>query len=306
MTAQSAYLFKITSRRDPRVWCIVEVLTMQTLHDLHAAIQLAALIEGDVPYTFFMSGQANDEASAYSINRQSRGHGVSRTILLALSLRLNQEFLYVAGDETFVVRLLDLKSDAPAGRYPRVVMRHRSAALHSADDVAAEVEPPHPAPPDRPATALEHRTNAESSDDDGGDDDDDDGGEDGGEEEGEKEEEQDKEEDGEEDREGTEHAIETEDDKEAETEEPEGEHEEEDQENEKDDKESDANENEGEEQAEDEDDDVDAEDEVEQDAANAEANAEVKEESEKESESEGDREESEEPEDSEANSTFAP
>lgn len=119
------FTFKVVYRPEPSVWFVIEMRADQTLHDLHHAILDAADFDEDHLYSFYMSGQAWDEAAEYS-----RGHDVrhsSNEKIGSLPLRMKQRFLYLYdyGDQhEFDVQIIATNAETPRGRYPRLVERH--------------------------------------------------------------------------------------------------------------------------------------------------------------------------------------
>jgi len=104
---------------------VIEMRADQTLHDLHHAILDAADFDEDHLYSFYMSGQAWDEATEYSRGPDAR-HSSNERISNS-PLRMKQRFLYLYdyGDQhEFDVQIIATSAETPRGRYPKVVERH--------------------------------------------------------------------------------------------------------------------------------------------------------------------------------------
>jgi len=60
MTLQQTVVLRVTPWRALAVWRDIELLTNQTLHTLHLAIQDAFELDDDHLYAFYMNGHAFD------------------------------------------------------------------------------------------------------------------------------------------------------------------------------------------------------------------------------------------------------
>ena len=67
MGSQTSYIFKITNQNDPGDSRLIELLDVQTLRDLHSAIQMAFGAESDSPFSFFLSGGSEPEFRTLTI-----------------------------------------------------------------------------------------------------------------------------------------------------------------------------------------------------------------------------------------------
>jgi hypothetical protein len=117
--------FKVVYRPEPNAWFVIEMHADQTLHDLHHAILAAADFDEDHLYSFYMSGQAWDEATEYSRGPDARHSSNER--ISRLPLRMKQRFLYLYdyGDQhEFDVQLIATSAETPRGRYPKMVEQH--------------------------------------------------------------------------------------------------------------------------------------------------------------------------------------
>ena len=85
--------FKVVYRPEPNAWFVVEMRADQTLHDLHHAILDAADFYEDHLYSFYMSGQAWDNATEYWRGPDARHSSNER--ISRLPLRMKQRFLYL-------------------------------------------------------------------------------------------------------------------------------------------------------------------------------------------------------------------
>jgi hypothetical protein len=120
------YTFKVTYQEKPSVWQLIEIAADQTLDDLHYAILGAVNFDSDHLYSFFMSGQAWDDATEYA-SPFGEGPSAAQVKIGDLSLRMKQRFLYLFdyGDEhRFDVQLVGINAEAPKGRYPKIVEKH--------------------------------------------------------------------------------------------------------------------------------------------------------------------------------------
>lgn len=127
----TVYRFKVSLRGQKNVWRTIDVLSNQTLEDLHYAIQDAFGWDDDHLYAFFLSGKAWDRSTEY-IRPEGCGPGARSALvrLDRLGLRPRQRFLYIFdfGDELRHDIQVD-KADLPpdGGVYPRIVEVHGQA-----------------------------------------------------------------------------------------------------------------------------------------------------------------------------------
>ena len=124
VAAPQTFTLKVTYRRAPDAWFIIELHTHQTLHHLHTAILDAADFDAGHLYSFYLSGRAWDKDTQYA-SQQAR-HS-SRTRLADLRLRLKQRWLYLFDDgnlHEFDVQLIAISPAQPRGNYPRLIERH--------------------------------------------------------------------------------------------------------------------------------------------------------------------------------------
>jgi hypothetical protein len=119
------FTFKVVYRPEPSAQFVIEMRADQTLHDLHHAILNAADFDEDHLYSFYMSGQAWDEATEYSRGPDARHSSNER--ISRLPLRMKQRFLYLYdyGDQhEFDVQIFAANAETPRGHYPKVIKRH--------------------------------------------------------------------------------------------------------------------------------------------------------------------------------------
>ena len=57
LAGASSARFKVTYRRAPQAWFVIDLPTQRSLNDLHRAIQDAAEFDNDHMYAFFLSGE---------------------------------------------------------------------------------------------------------------------------------------------------------------------------------------------------------------------------------------------------------
>jgi hypothetical protein len=124
------YVLRVNHRALPKVWRDIEIAAVQTLEDLHLAIQQAYDWNDDHLYSFFMSGQAYDQASEIgSLWSETERHTHQITIA-DLDLKVRSRFLYYFdyGDShEFDVEVRRINPAAPKGSYPRLVAQHGQA-----------------------------------------------------------------------------------------------------------------------------------------------------------------------------------
>ena len=128
------FTIKVVYRPQPDAWFVIETRADQTLHDLHHAILDAADFDEDHLYSFYMSGQAWDDAAEYSRGPDARHSSNER--ISNLPLRMKQRFLYLYdyGDQhEFDVQLTAASAEMPRGRYPTIVERHGKMPLQYPD-----------------------------------------------------------------------------------------------------------------------------------------------------------------------------
>jgi len=128
------FTIKVVYRPQPDAWFVIETRADQTLHDLHHAILDAADFDEDHLYSFYMSGQAWDDAAEYSRGPDARHSSNER--ISNLPLRMKQRFLYLYdyGDQhEFDVQLTAASAEMPRSRYPTIVERHGKMPLQYPD-----------------------------------------------------------------------------------------------------------------------------------------------------------------------------
>lgn len=113
------------------IWRTIDVLSNQTLEDLHYAIQQAFDWDDDHLYAFFMSGKAWDRSTEYlRPEGMQPGDRSSRVRLDRLGLRARKRFLYIFdfGDEwRHDIRVEKAGLPPEGGDYPRIVEEHGEA-----------------------------------------------------------------------------------------------------------------------------------------------------------------------------------
>src|SRR5512135_2298438 len=172
------YTLKITYQRST-IWRVIEFLGVQTLHDVHTAIQqMFEIGSNSNDFAFNLSHQLSNTATEYSVRMRSANRGVSTTHLLNLALELHQHFYYVFHFNTdlqFTLTVLKIDLAAPDGHYPKLIDSHGNLNLHAIEHGQEAWE--HELM--REDGAGEFRTESgEPEEEAGGEDDDDDGDED--------------------------------------------------------------------------------------------------------------------------------
>ena len=129
-----SYTLKVTYHQST-IWREIELLGVQTLHDLHNAIQQTFTIGvNSNNFAFFMSGQQSNESTEYSVRMRSVNRGVSTTHLLNLALELHQHFFYSFHYKTdfhFTLEVVKIDPAAPDSHYPRLHNAHGHLNLHA-------------------------------------------------------------------------------------------------------------------------------------------------------------------------------
>ena len=119
------YAFKVEFRWAKRIYRTIELRSEQTLDDLHHAIQRAIHWDADHLYSFFVGGVARD--GRYRISCPYEEHSppwTDEAVVGELGLMQGHKFLYYFdyGDcHEFEVQVVDVRPQAKAGEYPRVV-----------------------------------------------------------------------------------------------------------------------------------------------------------------------------------------
>lgn len=120
----STYVLKVKFEDAKRIWRKIEIAGQQTLHFLHRAIQDAIGWDDDHLYSFFMSNRPWDKHTEFASPYAEDGPGADEVLIGDLKLKPGQKFLYLFdyGDEhTFEVEVVEIKTDAPTGRYPQLI-----------------------------------------------------------------------------------------------------------------------------------------------------------------------------------------
>jgi hypothetical protein len=120
-----AYAFKVKFKWAKRVYRTIELRSEQTLDDLHHAIQRAIGWDADHLYSFFVSGMAHDNRYRVSCPyEEDSPPWTGEAVVGELGLTKGHKFLYYFdyGDcHEFEVEVVDVRPQAEAGDYPRVV-----------------------------------------------------------------------------------------------------------------------------------------------------------------------------------------
>lgn len=130
---KGAYSFKVYLRGLKSVYRTIELRSEDTLEDLHLAIQDAFEWDNDHLYSFFMNGELYDDRFRFqcpleltmpSPFEEETFPSTYETVIGKLGLTLKHTFLYFFdyGDShQFNVEVVDIRSNAGPGKYPRVV-----------------------------------------------------------------------------------------------------------------------------------------------------------------------------------------
>src|SRR5439155_22488760 len=114
----------VKSIRAKRIYRTIELLSEQTLDDLHFAIQRAIHWDADHLYSFFMNGQKHDDRYAFACPyEEDNPPWTNEAIIGELGLVKKHKFLYYFdyGDShEFEVEVVDIHPKATSGKYPRV------------------------------------------------------------------------------------------------------------------------------------------------------------------------------------------
>ena len=120
----TTYVLKVKFKYAKRIWRKIEIAAPQTLDHLHLAIQEAIDWDEDHLYSFFMSNRRGDQTSEFASPYTEDARRADRVRLGDLGLEPGQKFLYLFdyGDEhEFEVEVVEIRTDAPAGRYPKLI-----------------------------------------------------------------------------------------------------------------------------------------------------------------------------------------
>jgi hypothetical protein len=150
------FAFKVKFMWDKRIYRVIEMRSNHTLADLHHAIQGAINWDDPHLYSFHMGGKLDDphyeipcaDAHAFRLGRlplfdfakdkkneeaeEEGGLVAEDAVLGELGLVLKHKFIYLFdyGDHhEFEVEVVDIKTKAESGRYPRVVKAQGDAPL---------------------------------------------------------------------------------------------------------------------------------------------------------------------------------
>src|SRR5689334_19567483 len=139
----STSIFRIAPQAQPQVWRTIELLTSQTLGDLHRAIQSAFGLTADKPAAFFLSGKKGDPSSRYTTLSVGGARHADSQPLQALSLKSNQTFLYLYAEQhSFMVQMLGENPNARALQYPKLIEKRGEFALELELEEAADEASP--------------------------------------------------------------------------------------------------------------------------------------------------------------------
>jgi tetratricopeptide (TPR) repeat protein len=121
--------FKVSLRKSPDVWRIIDIKGNQMLSSLHKAIFKAFDRFEEHQYSFFLSNKPYDRGSEYTspgIGKDGSGKLASRIRIDSIELYGGRKFLYLFdyGDEWWHdVELLSVTERVTRAKYPRVVRR---------------------------------------------------------------------------------------------------------------------------------------------------------------------------------------
>lgn len=139
------YVFKVKLGYDKRVWCKIEILGSQNLHDLSLEIVGAFGLLDFHLYSFFMSGRAWDASTEYVTPDYPQGLGwldddkrmADEVKICSLGLKPKQKFLYLYdyGDEwRFEVQFLKRIASENGAVYPRITQRRGESPSQYPED----------------------------------------------------------------------------------------------------------------------------------------------------------------------------
>jgi hypothetical protein len=124
------YTFRVNHRALPEVWRDIELAEDQTLEDLHLIIQQAYDWWDDHLYSFFLSGELDDQASEIGSPWSDTSLHTHQVQIERLNLQPGGRFLYYFdyGDShEFDVQLLAVNPADGPGHYPRIVGKQGQA-----------------------------------------------------------------------------------------------------------------------------------------------------------------------------------
>jgi hypothetical protein len=125
--AQGNFLFKVSV--SPKVWRIIALSSKHTLDDLHYAIQQAFDFDADHLYAFYMDHRLYSEERFESPDAEE-GPRADEVTIGELGLAVNQSFIYhfdFGDDWRFGVQLLEIKTDEPLLKKPKILEEHGKA-----------------------------------------------------------------------------------------------------------------------------------------------------------------------------------
>ncbi len=117
------YAFKVKLKYDKDFHCVIELLSKQTLEDLHLAIQSAYKWDNDHLYAFYLNGEKYDQRFEFGVSDDSPCY-THEGVIGELGLVVGHKFLYYFdfGDShEFEVKVTGTTAKASAEKYPRVV-----------------------------------------------------------------------------------------------------------------------------------------------------------------------------------------
>jgi hypothetical protein len=124
---QGNFVFKISVAS--KVWRILAISGKHTLDDLHEAIQEAFEFDADHLYAFYMDNRRYSEERFESPDSEE-GPYADDVQIGELGLAVNQSFIYhfdFGDDWRFHVQLLEIKTDEPLLKKPKMVEIHGKA-----------------------------------------------------------------------------------------------------------------------------------------------------------------------------------
>jgi hypothetical protein len=119
-----SYTLKVKFRYAKRISRTIEILSRQTLEDLHIAIQNSLNWDNDHLYSFFLYGEAWGEGDRFSSPFEDMGPYTTEAVIGELGLVKKHKFMYLFdyGDQhEFEVEVVDIQPQAGPGKYPRLI-----------------------------------------------------------------------------------------------------------------------------------------------------------------------------------------
>jgi hypothetical protein len=119
-----SYIFKVKFRYAKSIYRTFEILSRQTLEDLHDAILDSIGWDYDHLYSFFLYGEAWGEVDRFSSPYEDGEPLTTEAVIGELGLVKKHKFLYLYdyGDQNeFEVEVVDIHPQSAPGKYPRMI-----------------------------------------------------------------------------------------------------------------------------------------------------------------------------------------